>query len=122
MTPEARTKADIDKVLKGAGAYKHKPVMNGMGAPALDYHVCHRGFYCAIEAKSPQGVPTPRQIRSMREVRDAGGAVFLINSADHPDFSQLVGWLLHPTPGFIGMAAKNWMNAKDVPNDTTCDD
>ena len=113
MTPEGKVKSAVDKVLTGAGAYKHKPVMNGMGAPALDYHVCHRGIYAAIETKAPNGKPTPRQIKTMREVRDAGGSVFLINGIDYPDFAQLVGWLLNPVPGFLGVAARNWMNAKE---------
>lgn len=120
MTPEGKTKLAVDKLLTGAKAYKHKPVMNGMGAPALDYHVCHRGFYAAIETKSPSGIPTPRQIRTMKEVRAAGGSVFLINSENHPDYAQLLGWLLNPVPGFIGMAANNWM-VKDIP-DEPCDD
>lgn len=121
MTPEGKVKSAVDKVLVGAKAYKHKPVMNGMGAPALDYHVCHRGFYAAIETKAEGGRPTPRQIKTMREVRDAGGSVFLINGVDYPDFAQLVGWLLNPIPGFLGVAARNWINAKEELDDT-CDD
>lgn len=109
MTPEGKVKSAVDKVLVGAGTYKHKPVMNGMGAPALDYHVCHRGFYAGIETKADGKTPTPRQRATMREMATAGASVFLIDNMDGTDFCQLVGWLLHPVPGFISTAARVWM-------------
>lgn len=89
-------------------------MMNGMGAPALDYHVCHRGIYAAIETKAPGGRPTPRQIRTMRDIANAGGAVFLIDSDYGTDMAQLQGWLLHPVPGFISQWAAKWLASKEA--------
>jgi hypothetical protein len=121
MTPEGRVKLAVDKVLVGAKAYKHKPVMNGMGAPALDYHVCHRGIYAAIETKAGDKWPTPRQTRTMRDVVAAGGAVFLIRANDGSDFAQLMGWLMNPVPGFISETARSWLAKKDD-DDSAFDD
>lgn len=114
MTPEGRVKSAVDKALITANAYKHKPVMNGMGEPALDYHVCHRGIYCAIETKAKGEHPTVRQTRTMRKVLAGGGALFLINSAESNDMAQLNGWLLHPTPGFVSKSAAAWLASKEA--------
>jgi hypothetical protein len=119
-TPEGKVKSDVDKQLAAGGAYKHKPVMNGMGAPALDYHVCHRGFYAGIETKAPGKHPTVRQIRTMREVLAAGGSLFLIDHGSSVDFAQLVGWMLNPVPGFISTSAKLAIARK--PDDDKCND
>ncbi len=121
MTPEGKVKLAVDKVLVSAKAYKHKPVMNGMGAPALDYHVCHRGVYAGIETKARDKKPTVRQIRTMKDVVAAGGAVFLIDSDDGKDFSQLQGWLLQPIPGFVSNLAHRALNSKELVDDT-CND
>jgi hypothetical protein len=120
VTPEGKVKAAVDEVLKQAKAYKHKPVMNGMGAPALDYNVCHRGFYAAIETKAKDKPPTPRQLRTMREIIAAGGTVFLIDDTDGADINQLRGWLVQPFPKFISILASEWL-AKRKDN-ATCDD
>ncbi len=112
-TPEGRVKAAVNKSLVSAGAYRHCAVQNGMGAPALDYHVCHHGVYAGIETKAPGKHPTARQTRTMRDVIDAGGAVFLIDSSEGNDMAQLVGWLLKPVPGFISQSATVWLTSKD---------
>ncbi len=119
MTPESRVKSVVGKALVNAGAYRHCPVMNGMGAPALDYHVCHRGVYASIETKANGKNPTPRQTRTMRDVVKAGGALFLIDSGEGNDMAQLRGWLLHPVPGFISQRAAQWLKERE---DDKCDD
>lgn len=67
------------------------PVQNGMGAPALDFHVCLPviitpdmvgqtiGRYVGIETKKPGGRPTPRQLLTMDEIRKAHGIAILID-------------------------------------------
>jgi hypothetical protein len=122
MTPEGRVKSAVDKVITGAGAYKHKPVGNGMGAPALDYHVCHRGIYAGIETKARDKKPTPRQIRTMKDMAAAGGALFLIDSDDGKDFAQFVGWLLNPIPGFVSNLAVRALNSKEFVDGNAFDD
>ena len=79
MTPEGKVKQNIKAVLKKYGAYYHMPVQNGMGTPALDFHVCCAGKYLGIEAKSPGKKPTPRQLLTAREIVEAGGEVLFID-------------------------------------------
>lgn len=101
MTPEGKVKAAVKKVLKGADAYYHCPVMNGMGAPALDFHVCvpvtitqdmvggRVGVYVGIETKAPGKTFTPRQLLTAREITEAGGEVFLVDG----NLDNLNKWL-----------------------------
>ena len=88
-TPEGKVKDSIRTLLKASGAYWHMPVQNGLGKPALDFHVCHRGRYAAVEAKAPGKKPTPRQVITMDEIVRAGGRVFLIDG----DLTELDNWL-----------------------------
>lgn len=110
MTPEGRVKAKVDALLKAARAYKHKPVQNGMGSPALDYHVCHFGYYLGIETKAADKWPTPRQTITMQEVIKAQGALFLIRNDE--DVKELEVWLCLPTLGYISKTALQWMGTK----------
>jgi hypothetical protein len=105
-TPEGRVKDIVNSALKNAGAYKHCPVGNGLGAPALDYHVGHNGFYAGIETKALGKRPTDRQVQTMIEIRDAGGSLFMIDGPDSMDFAALQGWLKHPAAGCIAPMAR----------------
>ena len=98
MTPEGLVKKQVDAVLKAAGAYYLKPVQNGMGAPALDYHGCHRGFAFVVEAKRPGARPTPRQTATASQVAAAGGSIFLVDGWD--SLMRLQNWLEFPVRGF----------------------
>lgn len=94
MTPEGRVKDRIKKRLKEMGAYYHMPVQNGLGAPALDFHVCMPvlitpemvgttiGVYVAIESKAPGKDLTPRQRQTSKEVREARGVAVKIDGED----------------------------------------
>lgn len=78
-TPEGKVKSKIKKLLNKYGAYSHMPVQNGMGAPSLDYVACYKGLFLGIEAKAPGKKPTDRQVRTMSQMRNAGGYVFVID-------------------------------------------
>ena len=90
-TPEGKVKNKVKQVLKEHGAYYHCPVMNGMGAPSLDFVCCHRGAYFAIETKAGNKKPTPRQETTIAQIRAAGGLAFVINEESGMD--ELVDWL-----------------------------
>lgn len=79
MTPEGRVKAKINKVLEKHGAYKFMPVQTGYGTKTLDYLICAGGYFIAIEAKRPGKEPTKKQELTAREIRAAGGVVFMID-------------------------------------------
>lgn len=82
MTPEARVKEIIKRELKRVGAYWHMPMMNGMGAPTLDFVGCLRGRYFVIEAKAPGAKPTARQLITMSQIEAARGATFWIDGSE----------------------------------------
>ena len=78
-TPEGKVEEGVKKLLKRYGVYWHCPVMNGMGAPSLDFVCCFQGRYFAIETKAFGKKPTPRQEETMRQIRGAGGRCFVID-------------------------------------------
>lgn len=82
MTPEGKVKAEIREYLKSIGAYYVQPIGSGYGAASLDFFVCYRGRFIAIEAKRPGGKPTPRQALIMQEVLEAGGYPLLVDDVD----------------------------------------
>lgn len=98
-TPEGKVKQEVDQLLTWYGVYYDKPVKNGMGAPSLDYHASHKGFYLGIEAKAPGKHLEKRQVRIVRSVIRSGGSVFFIEGSTGLDWSALIGWLKHPGPG-----------------------
>jgi hypothetical protein len=67
------------------------PVMNGMGAPALDFHCIHRGMAFCIETKAGNKKMTPRQEATSNDIRLAGGLAFLVNEVEGWD--ELREWL-----------------------------
>lgn len=79
MTAEGRVKARVKALLKRYGAYQHWPVLNGMGAPALDCNACLCGCYLVIETKAPGGKPTARQCVTLDQMRAAGAFVFVVS-------------------------------------------
>lgn len=78
MTPEGKVKGVVKRILDDAGAYYHMPVQNGMGKPSLDFIVCHRGRFIAIETKVAKADPTLRQKMTMDEMQAAGAIVLVI--------------------------------------------
>jgi hypothetical protein len=110
LTPEAKIKKLIDRVL--LGAYACKPIGSPFGKPSLDYLVCRLGYFAAIEAKAPKKQPTARQTETMRQILDAGGSVFLIDNSLGPDILELEGWLKTPQVKFISRSAYSWLTSQ----------
>jgi|GEM_PF-1247380 len=96
MTEEGKIKAQIKKLLNAYNAYYEMPVPGGFGKSGLDFNVCMNGFWLAIEAKKPGGKPTPRQIKTMEDIRKAGGATMLIDGID--TMLELEAWLKLMSP------------------------
>lgn len=90
-TPEGKVKDKVKKLLKQYGVYWHCPVMNGLGAPSLDFICCVRGRFFGIETKAGDKQATPRQESTMADIRKAGGYCFLVNEATGLD--ELEVWL-----------------------------
>lgn len=110
MTPEGRVKAAIDKLLVLHKAYRIKPVQNGMGSPALDYHGIHQGLGFVIEAKAAGKQPTLRQINTLRAAAAAGAACFFIDG----DLTELLNWLTFPFPSYLSTNLKSLLQGSEV--------
>jgi hypothetical protein len=78
MTPEGKVKAAVSRVLSRYHLYTFMPVPSGYGQSSLDYIICFRGLFIAIEAKKPGGKMTNRQKMIAEKIKAAGGRVFLI--------------------------------------------
>lgn len=71
---EKKVKEAIKTLLKSKGGYYHMSVPVGYGAPTVDFLVCYKGVFIAIEAKRPGAkVSTFRQQQILTAVAEAGG-------------------------------------------------
>lgn len=84
MTPEGRVKAKVGRALDKLGpeAWRFMPVQTGFGAAALDYLICYRGRFIAIETKAAKKKLTPRQTVTAQRIANAGGLVIIIEGEE----------------------------------------
>lgn len=84
MTPEGKVKQQVKVFLDilGNDVYRFMPVQTGYGAPTLDYLLCIRGHFIAIETKTKGKKPTPRQENTIRLIKSAGGHVFVVDGPE----------------------------------------
>jgi hypothetical protein len=79
--PEARLSRQIKAELLKRGAWGFKvhggPTMM-VGLPDLIF--CYRGRFVALEVKMPEGVVSKIQRRRIAEIREAGGAAYVVRS------------------------------------------
>ena len=88
MTEEGKVKAKINAILKKYPIYEYMPVPYGLGKSSLDYLICAGGQFIAIEAKKPYAEPTARQDETIRQIKAAGGKVFIIDGTRMTDSYQ----------------------------------
>lgn len=92
VTPEGKVKTKITKLLKSYDKlWYFMPVPGGFGVRTVDYIGCYRGVFFVIEAKRPGKDATDLQKLTMQQVRDAGGAAFMIN--DDTTLAAFKSWL-----------------------------
>jgi Holliday junction resolvase len=78
MTPEAKVKLSVKKILDGLGIYHFSPFMAGMGRAGVpDIIACHEGRFVAIECKAGKGKTTALQDRELNAIAAAGGFTFV---------------------------------------------
>ncbi|QGM46141.1 hypothetical protein [Methylocystis heyeri] len=84
MTPEGKIKRAVKQALKPyeAEADIWMPVPGGFGESRLDFAVCYRGRYIAIETKAPGKDLTARQKQCVARYTRAGAQVFVIDDTD----------------------------------------
>jgi len=83
VTPEAKVKAKVKKVLSEVGAYYAMPMGTGFGNSGVpDFLVCFRGKFYGIECKANGGKPTALQLKHIDDIRKAGGIAFIIDETN----------------------------------------
>ena len=83
MTPEAKVKAKVKRILAELGAYYAMPVTGGYGSSGVpDFLVCLRGRFYAIECKANGGKTTALQDKHLADIRGAGGVSLIIHEAN----------------------------------------
>jgi pantoate kinase len=83
MTPEAKVKAKVKKVLNEMDAYYAMPIGDGFGNSGVpDFLVCYQGVFFGIECKAKGNKPTALQLHHMMQIRKAGGFAFVIDETN----------------------------------------
>ncbi len=80
MTPEAKVKASVVKLLKKYEVYYFFPATHGFGRSGVpDIICCFNALFLAIECKAGKGKTTALQEKELQRIRNAGGDTFVIN-------------------------------------------
>jgi Holliday junction resolvase len=91
VTPEAKVKAKIKKILKDHGVYYAMPIGTGYGNSGVpDFLCCVNGNFLAIEAKAGKGTTTALQEKNLREIKQAGGTAAVIAEEQLEYLEQLI--------------------------------
>ena len=91
MTPEAKVKDKIKKILKAHNVYYAMPIGTGYGnAGVPDFLCCVNGCFVAIEAKAGKGTTTALQDKNLQQIKDSGGFAFIVNEGSLEEFEQSI--------------------------------
>lgn len=90
MTPEAKVKQSVKRLLAQYMVYPYMPVQGRFGGRSIDFLICANGIYLAIETKTIGKQPTPEQHNTMRIIKASGGHVLVI---DESTLWMLIDWL-----------------------------
>lgn len=91
MTPEAKVKVKIQKILKAHDVYFTMPIGTGFGSAGVpDFVVCHKGCFIGIEAKSGDNKPTALQLDHMKRIRERGGHTLVVNEDNYEELDSLL--------------------------------
>ena len=95
MTPEAKTKQRVRRVLDLHKVYHFTPTGAGYGRAGIpDIVACVNGRFLAIECKAGRGKTTALQDRELQRIRDAGGTAMVIYDTED-DYARLLAGLQH---------------------------
>ena len=90
-TPEGKIKDEVKKYLKEIGAYYFMPVQTGYGAAGVDFYICYKGQFIALETKAGKAEPSPSQRKVLEDVDSCGGIALCIN--DVSMLRQRIEWI-----------------------------
>ena len=91
MTPEAKVKASVVKLLKKHEIYYFFPATHGFGRSGVpDIICCFDGGFLALEIKAGDNKPTALQDREMNRIFDAGGHAYVINEDEVANLDEWI--------------------------------
>ena len=94
ITPEAKVKAAVRKLLVDFGIYYFSPSANGYGRAGIpDIICCFGGRFIAIECKAGNGVTTALQDRELAAIRTAGGMTMVVNETNIQELKEKLQWM-----------------------------
>jgi Holliday junction resolvase len=89
MTPEAKVKASVVKLLKKYDVYHFFPATHGYGRSGVpDIICCFNSLFMGIECKAGKGKTTALQDRELSKIREAGGVTFVVNEENIEELKQ----------------------------------
>jgi Holliday junction resolvase len=91
MTPEAKVKEKVKKILKEVGSYYFMPATGGYGKSGVpDIVACHKGKFYGIECKAGNNKPTALQYKALRDIEIAGGVALWVNEETVNSVKQIL--------------------------------
>lgn len=80
MTPEAKVKAAVGRILKKYNVYHFSPNTHGYGRSGVPDIICclHGGKFLAIECKAGKNQTTALQDREIREIQARQGIAIVV--------------------------------------------
>ena len=94
MTPEAKVKAAVKKMLAASEVYFFMPYQAGMGRGGVpDVIACKNGRFIGIECKAGKGKTTALQDRELAAITAAGGTALIINEGNLHELQNTLGLL-----------------------------
>jgi Holliday junction resolvase len=89
MTPEAKVKASVVKLLKKHNVYHFFPATHGFGRSGVpDIICCYNSLFMGIECKAGKGKTTALQDRELKRIKEAGGVTFVVNEDNINDLAR----------------------------------
>ncbi len=83
MTPEAKVKNAVKRILETSHVYFFMPPGSGYGRAGIpDIVGCKNGRFIAIECKAGKGTTTALQDRELQGITDSGGVALVINETN----------------------------------------
>lgn len=94
LTPEAKVKARVKRVLDDHNIYHFSPFQAGMGRAGIpDIICCCDGKFLAVECKAGKGKTTALQERELQSIKDHGGVALVIREDNINELEEAIQWL-----------------------------
>lgn len=91
MTPEAKVKNKVKKILDDLKCYHFSPQTGGYGKSGVpDIIACYKGRFIAIECKAGKGVLTALQKYNIDQIKSNQGLAIVINEGNIESLLALV--------------------------------